>query len=79
MPNGPVRMPQVWTKMYGDGRVFYNALGHNAAVFEATEALELMASQDLNQLPVVSGGTLAGLISRAHILQLLQTRAQLHL
>ena len=44
-----------------------------------TEALELMASQDLNQLPVVSGGTLAGLISRAHILQLLQTRAQLHL
>jgi Zn-dependent protease/predicted transcriptional regulator len=44
-----------------------------------TEALEVMASQDLNQLPVISGGTLAGLICRAHILQLLQTRAQLHL
>jgi CBS domain-containing protein len=44
-----------------------------------TEALELMASQDVNQLPVVAKGTLAGLISRAHILQLLQTRAQLHL
>ena len=44
-----------------------------------TEALEVMASQDLNQLPVVSGGVLAGLISRSHILQLIQTRAQLHL
>jgi Zn-dependent protease len=44
-----------------------------------TEALEVMASQDLNQLPVVSGGSLAGLISRSHILQLIQTRAELHL
>lgn len=44
-----------------------------------TEALELMAHQDLNQLPVIKEGTLAGLISRAHILQVIQTRAQLHL
>ena len=44
-----------------------------------TEALEVMAQQDLNQLPVVSEKGLAGLISRAHILQLIQTRSQLHL
>ena len=44
-----------------------------------TEALEVMAQQDLNQLPVVGDRGLAGLISRAHILQLIQTRAQLHL
>ena len=44
-----------------------------------TEALEVMAQQDLNQLPVVSERGLAGLISRAHILQLIQTRAELHL
>ena len=44
-----------------------------------TEALELLASQDLNQLPVVVNGGLAGVISRAHILQLIQTRAQLQL
>jgi Zn-dependent protease len=44
-----------------------------------TEALEVMAQQDLNQLPVVSDNGLAGLISRGHILQLIQTRAQLHL
>lgn len=43
------------------------------------EALELMASQDLNQLPVIANGALAGLISRAHVLQLIQTRAELHL
>jgi Zn-dependent protease/predicted transcriptional regulator len=44
-----------------------------------TEALEVMAQQDLNQLPVVSEKGLTGLISRAHILQLIQTRAELHL
>jgi Zn-dependent protease/predicted transcriptional regulator len=44
-----------------------------------TEAHEVMAQQDLNQLPVVNERGLAGLISRAHILQLIQTRAQLHL
>jgi Zn-dependent protease/predicted transcriptional regulator len=44
-----------------------------------TEALEVMAQQDLNQLPVVNERGLAGLISRSHILQLIQTRAQLHL
>jgi CBS domain-containing protein len=44
-----------------------------------TEALELMGGRDLNQLPVVTDGSLVGVISRAHVLQLLQTRAQLHL
>jgi CBS domain-containing protein len=53
-----------------------HSVGPNTPV---TEALEVMARQDLNQLPVVSGGTLAGLISRSHILQLIQTRAELHL
>lgn len=43
-----------------------------------TEALELMASQDLNQLPVMDDGALTGLISRTHVLELLQTRAELH-
>ncbi|HRK20813.1 MAG TPA: ThuA domain-containing protein [Fimbriimonadaceae bacterium] len=38
----PCKMPQVWTKMYGKGRVFYNALGHNLAVFNAETPRELM-------------------------------------
>ena len=42
------------------------------------KALEVMAGDDLNQLPVVSRGELAGMISRAHVLQLLRTRSELH-
>jgi uncharacterized protein len=38
----PCRMPQVWTKMYGKGRVFYNALGHQRNVLEAEVPRELM-------------------------------------
>ncbi len=41
-PNGTVQMPQVWTKFYGKGRIFYNALGHQANIFDIPEALELM-------------------------------------
>jgi len=42
-----------------------------------TEALELMGREDVNQVPVVQGGSLAGIISRGHITRLLQTRAEL--
>jgi Zn-dependent protease/predicted transcriptional regulator len=41
------------------------------------QALEIMAGGDLNQLPVVANGELVGMISRAHVLQLLQTRSEL--
>jgi len=40
-------------------------------------ALEMMSRQDLNQLPVVSNGRLAGVLSRAHLLSFLQTRTEL--
>ena len=43
-----------------------------------SDALDTMAREDLSQLPVVVDGELAGLISRGHILQLIQTRAELH-
>jgi hypothetical protein len=38
----PCNMPVVYTKMYGKGRVFYNALGHHADVLEAEVPRELM-------------------------------------
>jgi type 1 glutamine amidotransferase len=38
----PCRMPQVYTKMYGNGRVFYNAIGHRASDLEAEVPKELM-------------------------------------
>jgi hypothetical protein len=42
-----------------------------------TEALEMMGREDINQMPVVQQGRLTGMISRAHILRVLQTRAEL--
>jgi Zn-dependent protease/predicted transcriptional regulator len=42
-----------------------------------TEALQLMAREDLNQLPVVSNGHLDGIVARGHILGLLEARSAL--
>jgi len=42
LANGPVAMPVVWTKHYGQGRVFYNSLGHHADIVEQPPVLELM-------------------------------------
>jgi Zn-dependent protease/predicted transcriptional regulator len=44
-----------------------------------SEALEVMARDDLNQLAVMREGQLAGLLSRANVLQLLRTRAELQI
>jgi Zn-dependent protease/predicted transcriptional regulator len=44
-----------------------------------TEALEVMAREDLNQLPVVSDGRLEGVISRGQVLRYLQTRSDLRM
>jgi CBS domain-containing protein len=41
------------------------------------EALEMMGREDVNQMPVVQHGSLAGIISRGHIVRVLQTRAEL--
>jgi Zn-dependent protease/predicted transcriptional regulator len=39
-------------------------------------ALEIMGKKDLNQLPVVDHGQIAGIVSRAEVLNLLNTRMQ---
>jgi Zn-dependent protease/predicted transcriptional regulator len=41
------------------------------------EAMEMMAREDLNQLPVMRNGSVEGFISRGGVLRLLQTRAEL--
>ena len=43
----------------------------------ATEALTMMAREDVNQLPVVSRGRLEGMVSRGQILRLLRARSEL--
>ena len=40
--NGPFDMPVVWTRMYGDGRVFYSSVGHNAAAASIPTHLEIL-------------------------------------
>jgi Zn-dependent protease/predicted transcriptional regulator len=42
-----------------------------------SEALATMGRDDVNQLPVMSNNRLEGIVSRAHVLQALQTRAEL--
>src|SRR3990172_4205589 len=42
-----------------------------------TEVLEIMGREDINQLPVMSNDHLDGIVSRWHILRLLQTRIEL--
>ena len=44
----------------------------------AIDALTLMGRDDVNQLPVMTGTTFEGIVVRRHILQLLQTRAELN-
>lgn len=39
--NGAFDMPTVWTKYYGEGRVFYNALGHQANIVAQPDILQL--------------------------------------
>jgi Zn-dependent protease/CBS domain-containing protein len=45
----------------------------------AMEALEIMGREDINQLPVMSAGRIEGIVSRAHVLQVLRSRAELKL
>jgi Zn-dependent protease/predicted transcriptional regulator len=42
----------------------------------ALQALELMSREDINQLPVISGGRLEGVFSRGHVLRFLRTHAE---
>src|SRR5215510_357107 len=44
---------------------------------EVRQALDLMVHNDVNQLPVVSGGHFSGVISRSNVLQFITTRGEL--
>lgn len=45
----------------------------------AMEALETMGREDVNQLPVMTDGRVEGIVSRAHVMQILRSRAELNL
>jgi uncharacterized protein len=39
---GEIKMPVVWTKMWGKGRVFYSSLGHQPNIVQMSQTLTLM-------------------------------------
>jgi CBS domain-containing protein len=43
----------------------------------AADALELLARENVHQLPVVANGQLEGIVSREHILQAIMIRREL--
>ena len=45
--NKPVDMPLAWTKMWGNGRVFYNSLGHHDDVFEKAPSAEILMERGM--------------------------------
>ncbi|MGH9163779.1 MAG: site-2 protease family protein [Vicinamibacteraceae bacterium] len=45
----------------------------------AGEALKIMSEEDVHQLPVMLNGHLKGIVTRGHVLQLIQTRTTLNL
>ncbi len=45
--NKPVDMPVAWTKFWGNGRVFYNSLGHHDDVFEKSPAAETLMERGM--------------------------------
>ena len=40
--NGEVDMPVIWTKRWGEGKVYYNSLGHVAEIVRMPEVIDLM-------------------------------------
>ena len=45
--NKPVDMPVAWTKYWGNGRVFYNSLGHHDDVFDKSPAAQTLMERGM--------------------------------
>ena len=45
--NKPVDMPVVWTKFWGNGRVFYTSLGHHDDVFDKSPNAEVLMERGM--------------------------------
>lgn len=45
--NKPVDMPVAWTKFWGNGRVFYNSLGHHDDVFDKSPSAQILMERGM--------------------------------
>ncbi|MDR3120472.1 MAG: ThuA domain-containing protein [Clostridiales bacterium] len=45
--NKPIDLPVAWTKFWGNGRVFYNSLGHHDDVFDKAPASQILMERGM--------------------------------
>ncbi|HXY09388.1 MAG TPA: site-2 protease family protein [Terriglobales bacterium] len=70
--------PQTWRmRRVGDVMREANKIHFVSPDMPAAEALETMGREDVHQLPVMSDGQISGIVTRAHILQILRSRSEL--
>lgn len=60
-----------------DAAILLDALPAVTPETQLTEALEFMMRNNVNQLPVLSDGSLVGVISRSQVVQFVQTQAEM--
>lgn len=70
--------PSIWQfKQVGDVMRPVNQIHFVAPDRPAMEALEIMSREDVHQLPVLSDGHVEGVVTRAHVLEILKARSGL--
>jgi Zn-dependent protease/predicted transcriptional regulator len=70
--------PSVWQfKQVGDVMRPASQIHSVAPDLPAMEALEMMSREDVHQLPVLSNGHVEGVVTRAHVLEILKARSEL--
>jgi Zn-dependent protease/predicted transcriptional regulator len=70
--------PSLWQfKQVGDIMRPVSEIHSVAPDLPAMEALEIMSREDVHQLPVLSNGHVEGVVTRAHVLEILKSRSEL--
>jgi Zn-dependent protease/CBS domain-containing protein len=70
--------PSVWQfKQVGDVMRPASQIHFVSPDLPAMEALEIMSREDVHQLPVMSNGHVEGVVTRAHVLEILKSRSEL--
>ncbi|MGC1372758.1 MAG: CBS domain-containing protein, partial [Candidatus Sulfotelmatobacter sp.] len=69
---------KIWQfKQIGDVMRPVSQIHFVAPDMPAIEALEIMSREDVHQLPVMANGHVEGVVTRAHVLEILKARSEL--
>ena len=70
--------PSIWQfKQVGDVMRPVSQIHFVTPDMPAMEALEIMSREDVHQLPVLANGHVEGVVTRAHVLEILKSRSEL--